>query len=333
MGSAWNRSWSHSRQRLFDTCERAFHFQYYPWDEPDTDRTRFLARIQTHEMVAGDCVHWAIALALRAFQRDRTVLDNLQEAAVRRFRETCTASKWITDGMKAGKKPANDGVVLHSDFYGWDGKLRYLAARENIGTCLRNFEAGEHWAFIRATDPKMWEEVDPPMARMPKFRLSEEHLRHATVYGGFDLALHHGDLTFVIDWKGGRRSSSADAQLAVYALGLTLRDKKPIPAEQIRVQAVFLGEQDPWNPRVVSAEELDTARQRIEAQIVLEESRTTWTADGRGRLASIADREAFRPTPNLRKCSECKFGQICGEGRNVVFGGLTNGSMVASPTK
>jgi hypothetical protein len=320
LGSARYRSWSHSRQELFNRCEKAFHFQYYPWDEPDTNEARFLARVKNHEMVAGDVIHWAIALAIRAYQRDRTVLTNLHESAIQRFREVCTASKWISDTWRAGKKPANDGDLLHSDVYGYDGKVRYWAARANVEVCLRNFEASEPWAFLRATDPKEWEEIDPPKDRMPRFSLPEKAIRHVSIYAGYDLVAHHGGLTYILDWKTGRRSSSASSQLAVYALCLASRGKKPVPLGDIRVQTVWLQGPCAWEPTIISEDEIAFTKARIADQIRLEESRSTWGSDGRGVLASIAERQVFPATPKFLKCAACKFGLICEEGKRAAGG-------------
>lgn len=323
MGSARHRSWSHSRHELFDRCQRAFFWHYYPWDEPNEAEARFLSRVQNHEMVAGDCIHWATALVLRAFQRDRTVVASVVDAAVRRYREICATSRWIVATREAGRRPPTEGVILHSHLYGYNDQASSEAAIANIERCLKNFHASEHLAFIQGTDPARWGEVDPPQARMPKFRLPDQP--GVTVYAGYDLAFRHGDHVHVLDWKTGRQGSAA-AQLATYALGLALRHPKPVSIERIRVQAVWLQNPGPWAPAEVDMEAVAYVKDRIRLLLQLEWERTRADVDARGMHARIGDVEDFPPSPSYRNCVSCKFAAMCSEGKSVVLAHRVDGA-------
>jgi hypothetical protein len=234
------------------------------------------------------------------------------------FKRICKTSKfdaaWVRDSHN---KPPSDGIILHSDIYGYDASLKYEKAIANIATCLENFENSEQWEFIRGTDWRTWRDIDPDRNEMPTFNMTDPRYQHVKIYAGYDIAVDHEKLTHIIDWKTGKHGN-AEEQLTVYAMGLARKRTHRVEIPNIRVQAVWLQNPGPWNPQPVNPEVLARVRDKILDQIALEEERSTWKPDGKGKSISFADRSEFPPSPTFNKCASCNFAMICPEGRAAV---------------
>jgi hypothetical protein len=315
-------SWSYSRQQAFNRCERAFNFQYYPWDEPDTAQARFLSRIKTHEQVAGDAVHWAVAIALKTYRFKKTDIPSLAEPALQRYKETCSRSRWIVDHLKRDRKPPTDGAVLHADVYGYDARDQYKSAKDQVERCVKNFRSSAAWKFIKTTNSTHWFAVDPDHRQMSKFKFEVAPLHFVTVYAGYDFAFRHDGLIYIVDWKTGHKTpmgaEEALRQLAVYGLHFINHPQIRAKGVEIRTQAIWLEEPSVWNPEPISTANFQEAEHNIKTQFEIERARNRVEVRKNGEIITIAERSAYQCRPELPKCAGCKFGLICSEGKDLV---------------
>ncbi len=318
MGSLRARKFSFSRFKTFQKCKRSFFFEYYFKDEIEEHQLRDLKRVKNLDMECGTAVHDAIRMILVGYINKRAIMTSAKQAAKQNFFERCHLGKKSALLMREGKNPFKQGSIAHAILYNcYDGK-QYKDCNRKIEQCIDNFFNSEHWAFIQQTNPKLWEfPIDPQPSLMPTFRLSADDLSHVEIYYSFDFAFEHDGITHVIDWKLGE-SRDSDLQLAIYALGLANRKRKPIRLADIRVHCVNLQNPGPWNPQPIDPFKLASVKEMIEDHIRLEEEMSVWDRDAENVLASVANREDFPPAPTLWKCAGCKFALVCKEGRAIV---------------
>jgi len=317
MGSARSRAWSHSRQRLYDSCPRAYFFQYFPWGEPEQDQIWFLRRVKTPAMLAGTIVHDAITMALRGIKESGHVVTDLHVPAVARYDLIVRESERIADIVCRGKRPPDNGDVLLHHLRQGPSECMESAIRGGIEDALRAFEASHAWAVLRASNPKGWLNILTDTDERPHFLASRElgfeSAHGLRVYAVYDLALRHDGVFTLVDWKTGKRTPEAVAaarkQCAAYALWALGHPK--LKRAHLRVHPYFLTANQPWQPEPIDDDEIEAARQTIEKHDALESSIVEHRKGPDGKFAFFALREDFPARPRPRLCDGCKFKELC----------------------
>ena len=304
-------TWSVSRDRLFQSCERAYYYHYYGswggWEADTSAATRklyILKNICTMEMWAGSIVHETIAESLERYARRSTPIRtaDLQARARQKLRRGWKEA--VNRDWQHSPKKTN----LHGLYYGNGRTLprhRTERVRDRVYGCLQAFADAEILREIQATPYLNWKPVD----KLDWFLVDGLKVWCAVDFAFVDPA---GNLR-ILDWKTGREDAEAlKTQLACYAF--FAGEKWFTKPEEIRVSGVFLRE----NARVaeydLSPDAMIDARDRI----------LTSAATMREKLSDVARNEAaeddFAFCENERTCVRCNFREVCpripGDGRN-----------------
>ena len=324
MGSARNRSWSFSRQNLFQRCPRAFLFQYFPWGEPEQDLLWFLKRVKTVPLLVGELVHDSISLALRQLKETHFAAKGLHVMANIQYEAKLKSSLRVAEIVRRGCKAPGKGTVLSHHLS--DGKRSSIeeAGRETLEESLRAFEASEAWRFLQTTYPQNWLPIATDSDDKPHIIASQglgfRQSIGLRVYTPYDLALSTGGDFIIVDWKTGKRTESALEQVRKQTASYCLwaLDRK-YARRTLRVQPFFLVPGEQWDPKVVANAQLDEVVAGIEQHDAaeLELLRAESYADGTVKQY-VANREDFPAKPMVGVCSGCKFLTVCQEGKKAV---------------
>ena len=321
MGSAKHRSWSHTRGNLADACPRALYFQYYPHGDEMGNRARVLRQTTGTESVAGTIVHDMVTLGLRQLIRRKGYPEGLHVQGLDRYEAALVLSRRLGAAARAGKRPG-DGAILRHHLYGAEDLDAEEKGRVTVERCLRAFEGSKALSFLTSTKFDRWERILTDTDDVPSFHATPELGFTAAsglrIYAKYDLALHCGDDLYVVDWKTGRRTPRAEdavrRQLAVYGLWAMAEHERPI--ERVRLVACWLEEECAWHPVALDRADVELAIRTIEAHDAMERAATTPVANDKGEVVRYdAEREAFPPTPEARRCGWCAYRAICPEGR------------------
>ena len=324
LGSARHRSWSHTRGNLAETCQRALYFQYFPWGDEEQNVARFLRRAASPDSLAGTIVHRQVVIGLRQLVRKGTYPQGLHEDGLREYAEALLESQRIAATVHSGKRPPDEGTALFHHLYGAEDAEAEEKGRKVVERSLRAFEESRALAFLRLTNTDRWERIITNTDDIPSFVASEAlGFRDALglrVYANYDLALRWGDDLVLVDWKTGRKSPrgewSARRQLAVYGMWAMANGW---PIERVRLVAYWLHEDETWEPTALEMADVLPVVETIETHDAAERAATRPVADKNGEVLKYeADREAFLPTPEPKRCGYCPYRSICAEGRAAV---------------
>jgi len=299
-------SWSISRRRLFDRCRRAYWYRYYGhwggWEAGATAEARLawvLGKMTSLPMWIGTVVHEVIEQAIEecAATGELAGAETLSGRAVEALRRG-----WVQSRDRHWERDPKHAVNLLEHYYRRDvprGTTDRVKA--DVLRCLGNFAASEAAAWIRASDPADWLNVEA---------LDSFPVGGHKVYIKPDLAVRDGSRVVLYDWKTGRKSGDDLRQLAAYAL--FARARWGAGPSDVDIRAVYLRD-----GAVVTAE-VDAARlDDVEREIAasMEEMRAPLT----DASANVADKERFPMVEDRAGCRECPFQILCfGE---AVFGG------------
>ncbi len=324
MGSAKNISWSWSRQSLMQRCPRAFFFAYYPWGEPEQDALVFLKQARSIPLLVGDVAHFFIALSLRQYQENGRDVGDITPHAVRRYDEQLRWSARLAEAARAGRRPGTHGSVLMHHLEAGPSETMETAGRETLIQTLEAFYQSEALKFLRTTDRKMWKSITGATDELPYIEARENRgfnkkMNGLRLYMPYDVALEHKKGHYIIDWKTGERKapsvSNGYKQLAAYSIGSQYaHETKPVA-----VQPVFLRPGEKWEPRFVTSEAQQEARDAIECHHLRElelVERVVERGDrGYAKVTWCAKREDFPAKPRKPICAMCNFRFICDEGK------------------
>ncbi len=295
-------SWSVSRARLFEECQRAYYYQYYGswggWEAdaaPEIRQLYILKNIASMPMWAGSIVHETIADALKRFARDghHIAAGELQARARQKLR-----AGWI-EAVNRRWLQAPKRTNLHELYYG-NGKT--LPAEQTERIKARVYNALEHFATseilqqILAAPYVDWKPVD---------QLDSFSLQGLKVWCAVDFAyIDPARQLRIIDWKtGADTGETIRTQLACYALYAA--EKWFTPIEDVRLYAVFLGDNDHVREYACSAEDLVEAQDRV----------LTSAAEMRSKLSDVArnaaEEQNFPCCENERTCRRCNYREVC----------------------
>lgn len=285
-------------------------------------RVYALKDLTTLQMAAGSAVDYMIARAIRAFRENGELLPRLPDDGVQFIRQQLANSlAVIPEIQNGGRWDRSSGrwmPPLQHHYYGLDiGREFEQRMEDRVATCLKNFEDGEHWEWIRSVPTKGWY----PLSKLgecpvPSFQ-TKQGLK---VWASIDFALLQNGTVFIIDWKSGGESSWAlrDArdQLAVYAIWACRH--YGLRPDSIMVEAVWLQSPNCMSLAKIDEEATRAVADRIKSEARREEELLRIMRNAYGKPIQIyADRERFPPTPNVRRCAECRFRELCPEGQQM----------------
>ncbi len=296
-------TWSVSRDALFQTCRRAYYYNYYGswggWERQAPERTRLayiLKNLLTLPIWAGGIVHQIIAETLRRHAHKPTPISagELQARATQKLR-----AGWVEavnrEWLEAPKK-----TNLFELYYGNGKNLpaeQTEACKRRVLQCLEAFAHSAILSEILAASYLAWRPIDQLDAFLVDGGLK--------VWCAIDFAFTDptGKLR-IVDWKtGAEKSEALQTQLACYALYAV--DKWHTPLDSIAVAGVFLGDNArvshyPVNPEIVVAAKdymLNSAAAMREPLVDV--------------VANQAREEDFPLCDDDRPCRRCNFQQIC----------------------
>ncbi len=296
-------AWSVSRAQLFETCRRAYFYNYYGswagWEEDAPPKVRqlyVLKNICTMEMWAGSIVHSVIAEALKRFPHDRRPVrtGELQARAREILRQGWLDSvnrQWLLKPKKTN---------LYELYYG-DGrslpKEQTDRIRDRVYNALAAFADSAILKEILSSHYLAWKPVD---------KLDSFALDGMKVWCAVDFAYTDPNgVLHIIDWKtGAEKPDALRMQLACYVF--YAQERWHAQPEHIRPQGVFLAEGGARSQVYdISAQDLLEAKDRI----------LTTSIAMRGILRdadnNVAAEEDFDCCGNQRVCHKCCFGEVC----------------------
>jgi len=295
-------TWSVSRARLFDTCKRAYYYNYYGswggWEadaDPPTRKLYLLKNITTLEMWAGSIVHEIVAEALNhmALNQKPVRAGILQARAREKLRRgwlDAVGRAWLSSPKKTN---------LHGLYYG-NGKTlppgRTDATKDRVYDCLAAFARSDILREIQTIPFISWKPID----KLDFFMVDDLKIWCAIDFAFTDPA---GRLN-IVDWKtGGEDPESLQLQLACYAF--FAQSKWHASLDKVRLSGIFLRENARRSDYDVTGEVLFDAKDRI----------LTSAAEMRSLLTNIegnvAEEEDFPVCDNDRTCSRCNFREVC----------------------
>lgn len=295
-------TWSVSRDRLFQTCRRAYWYTYYGswggWETNAPPRVRqlyILKNMTNLAMWGGSIVHDVIAEALRRYAQKGPVIraGELQARARQKLRAGWKDA--VGEVWKRHPKRTN----LAELYYGNGQTLppeRTDELKERVYNCLQAFADSPLLTEIASVSYLNWKPVDT---------LDSFALDGLKVWCAIDFAYQDaGGRLRIIDWKTGAEDPDAlRLQLSCYALYAMETWHSDLSA--IRLQGVFLRD-----AARVSEYDIDEAALHDARNTIL-----TSAAAMREPLADVAanraDEENFPITESDAPCRSCQFREVC----------------------
>lgn len=318
VGTSRHLSWSITRSKLLAECPRLYFYEYFADGEPESYDAWNLKELVTLPMLAGDVVDLVITSALKRVAKGEPLPTGLGPVGARNLQKFIDRSPVIVQAMRerartAASRRASSYKPLVSDWYGLDyGKEYEEKLTSQVESCLSSFEKSEVLQRVVSVDPTAW----GPFTRSLKVRPFFEAENDIRAYTSFDFYFEEGGLLYILDWKTGRQSIAtlehADRQLAAYAI-YGARNLS-FPMDRIRIQAVWLDGPARWKPLQVSREQIDKVESSIKYEVAEEAAKLAIVEYGEEKLY-LADRRDFPANPSVKRCTQCKFRQICIEGR------------------
>ena len=294
-------SWSHSRERRFEECLRAYYWTYYGswggWDhdaEPTARTAYMLKQMSSLEMWGGEVVHATIEAALRDLQWGRTVrVEDLE----RRARERLVRS-WRESLKREWEFDPKHRTNLFEHYYEDPGvNERSVRVRDRVNRCLQNFRRTRSYEDLQQAKRRDWLALED---------LQSIEVGGVPVWIKLDCAYRRGRRLVIVDWKTGAAREEHRGQLEVYAL-YAIRAFRGAGPEDIVLRAAYLDEGKEAD-HAVSAPDLEALEGRIAASV----------DRMRGLLrdpdANQADQADFPMTDDRDRCRRCVFRELCGMG-------------------
>jgi hypothetical protein len=290
-------SWSHSRHQLFNTCLRAYYYNYYGywggWEASAPSRELYIMKnLSALPMWVGTRVHEVADEVTRGLPHRRSIpiedsRRKLHDRMARDFRAS-----------RSGKYRADPKNILGLREHYYQLPLPDPTVKEYYDhgvQCVDNIYDGTVYAEL---------------AYSPNVRILHAEKRESISIDGINVWVVP-DLIYqlkpntaeVIDWKTGRRQRTpANVQLAIYAQFVSQRWQ--IPPKGITVRTVNLSTGTDTAYPVTQAM-LDEAVEHIRSSAQCMQALLVDPANNR------ADIEAFPPTAKTTFCNYCNFSRAC----------------------
>lgn len=302
-------SWSVSRHKMFEDCERRYYLNYYgarrvrEANSPAVSAIWWLKQVTLLRTWIGSVIHHVAGLAVQAHRDGNQVGEQeLIDEAMRYYRGGVLASE------RAAK---HDGqwIVLFEHLYPGDRfSIDRDAAEALVVDLARTLLESDAYGFIKSLPPQAVREVDPPFQ---SFELADVPAAgKLRVFAIPDVLLHDGGAVgsaavYIIDWKtGDLTSESIRWQAGVYRL--YAHQTYQLPAESIHVAIADLANSGESVDPGGGVPSLDETRAfiRTSAQAMLDR-----LDDVTFNTASI---DSFPMTDDLEMCQQCGFKRACG---------------------
>lgn len=312
MAFAHEFSWSVSRLGQFQTCRRAYYYNYYfswsGWNrdaDPARAKAYRLKKLTRLPMWAGEALHQALADWFGERSRGRTPGPEwVEERALNQLRRGYKQSR---DEAAAWERRPARSIRLAEHYYGEPDVDESGDAAKRYGTrYVERIQAGVKMFF---EDPQLAEarEADPA-SYLACEELGTIELFGQKVYAIPDFAWRAADGNPVIlDWKTGKPREQDAFQLSLYALyAEQVWGADPLA---VRSADVYLTDGEVhWLE--LDAEQLEATRTQVEESM--------------GEMLDIhfnADQGVGNPDdfpllpeegPGARECARCSYRELCG---------------------
>ena len=296
-------SWSVSRAQLFQSCPRAYYYNYYGawggWEteaSPTARKLYILKNIKPLAMWAGSIVHSLIKESLDEFARSgqRPEGASLQERARARMN-----AGWRESVQREWEQYPSRRTNLFELYYG-NGRTLPVettnAIRERVFTCLESFVMSPVVHEILAMPYASWKTNDV----LDTFVCNDVKIWCAIDFAYVDA----NGVCHILDWKTGiENRSTLRQQLACYAL--YAMGKWSLPLDKLNLHGVFLLDGGRRSDYPVQPELLVS----VQDQIVT--SYQAMRAKLRDPERNLAEEDDFPCVPTEYSCAQCGFREVC----------------------
>lgn len=283
MNDYWRKvfSWSHSRQRIWDTCRLAYFFRYvdrweYPKGHPLRKNLEHLNGLINLNALQGSLVHGVLETQINHHRLGR----NLDRSAAE--------SQYLTQLAAIERAPRNHIVEAAND-----GDIRpgfFEEVRTQGPQLIHNF-FDIFWPVYRSLEYLEHEEFE-------RFSIPEG----PEVVVKVDLVTRADDIIVVTDWKTGAvPTGNHKDQMATYALWAV--EKYGVSPDNVKAEAVYLAActQQVYEPVTADLHQL-------------QQTITMHSTE----MLQVETRQDFPPDPAPWKCSRCHFLTVCEWGKKTV---------------
>lgn len=287
-------SWSPSRHRMFQSCQRQYYYNYYGswggWYDSADELTRLVYRLKkmsTLPQMVGTVVHDAISRVLKALESGRDVPPKTAETYA-----TQLFDRHVEDSLeKRWLRSASKHTNLFEHYYGQS--LDVDAGRARVIENVNAFFESEAFKTLQDTPTEQWLSVEA---------LTSFVFNATKLWVALDVAVRQGEGVAVFDWKTGREREADRLQLAVYALYASTVWGVSVP--HLQLQDVYL-QAGVVRPVTVDTNVLDETRQIICESIA---QMRDLLDDPNANTASI---DTFPMTEDRSTCKSCPFKAVC----------------------
>ncbi len=290
-------SWSPSRHRVFESCQRQYYYHYYGswggWYSDADAQTQLLYRLKkmtTVPQLVGTVVHEAIHQVVRALQLGRRVFPS----AVETYAQNLFDQHLGDSEQQYWRHAPSKYTHLFEHYYNEPiSETARVNAANRIATSLETFFASEAYATLQSVRAEHYLGIED---------LTSFTLAKTKIWVVLDVAVRRGKSVSVFDWKTGREREADRRQLAVYALyaisqwGVALSD--------LLLQDMYL-HTNTARTVALSSDDLDQTR----AFVVEDIQKMRALLDDPDQ--NTASQDAFPMTSNTHLCATCPFKAVC----------------------
>lgn len=297
-------SWSLSRHKTLQSCQRKYAYDYYVshngWLQynvsPEAQHAYRLKKLQHLPMFFGHVAHEIIEETITMILRYNEVPDvtTLIERARRKLNDAYIQSK---NEAEWAARPSRSTMLYDMYYYGQLNKEEVAIYQERLHIIFENFLNSYTVQQLRQNR----EFIDLQQAE--EFRTIK--LNDITVYLVMDILYkdRRTDQWVIVDWKTGKSTADDRQQLALYAnyVHKTLR----VPLEQIEVRNEYLLEARHVNTQLDDID-LDVFMHLYSDSVRLMKS---FQADI--LTNEPVELEDFACTEFVNRCEKCNYKQMC----------------------
>ena len=296
-------TWSHTRDRLLQSCARRYYYRYYQaqggWHRdasPAARRAYVLGQLTSLDLALGTSLHARareIASAIAAGS-PRPALATLRERVRADLNRVYSNSRNLQNFLR---DPRGHAMLLGIYYQRGISEQTIGRIRERMDQCLEHLVASSVWATIERCPSTAVRVIDAPALF---------DADGVPVWVAPDLVYTApGERTTIVDWKTGREDASAIDQLCLYAW--FVRDALGIPMGRTgyegRVVELASGTECLVD---LTSKAIDDARRRLHSSVAT--MRELLEGPEYERPKPI---DSFPLTAQRARCPECNFWELC----------------------
>jgi len=290
--------WSFSKSREFDDCRRAYFFDRFWGQDPNTSYDIYKLRmLTTLSALRGSVVHAVIAEMLESIKAGSPLsLESAKERVTDILRERYMESAkrlWHRSHRPPGRRMHEFASLFEHYYRTQDVAEQARDARRVAWSCLENLVASDFWSQVTHSDPSTWIEIED--AGFHSFDLDG-----IQVYARPDFA-RSGSPPMIADWKTGEPSDLDRRQLVVYSL--YARHRWQWDPLRTALVAVYLHPDvtvDGFTPTDDELRDTEASiKNSFERMLELEPA------------VGPATMEDFPVTEDCFRCRRCRFQELC----------------------